>query len=564
MTPAPAPGPLGPRPATGPPQPAVSAATGSLARSGASMAAGTLVSRVLGMVRGVLITGVLGTGLSGSAFGVANTIPNSFYLLIAGGVLNAVLVPQIAKAASHDDGGEDFVNRLLTLALGVMAAATVLATVAAPLLVRLYASSTFPTDGIALCVTFALICLPQIFFYGLYTVLGQVLNARGRFAAYMWAPAIANVIAIAGLVVFMARGLPGRNPDGWTPEMFLLIAGVATLGIVVQALVLLWPLRRIGFRYRPVWGFRGVGLGSASTVALWTFAAIAVSQLGYVVTSRAVTFADAQAHLTGVQSAGQVAYANAFLLFMLPHSLVTVSLVTALFTRLSYAAHEGRTRDVIHDLGQGLRLPAVVLIPVTFAGVLLAPWATNAIFVRNSIPETDAIAHVMTAMLLGIVPYGWLYLIQRVFYAYEDARTPFALQVVVTVLATVANLASFALPPQWVGVGVGVGQTVSNLLAALVGFVLLRRRLGRLGLGRAVQQNLRLVLASVAGTMVGGALLLLLRHLLGVGRGSVMLTLVLVAGVFSVVTLAVAARLRVREVHEVLGPLLRRAGSHPA
>ncbi len=529
------------------------------------MAAGTLASRVLGMVRGVLVTGVLGTGLSGVAFGVANTLPNSFYLLIAGGVLNAVLVPQIAKAASHDDGGENFVNRLLTLALTVMASATVLATLAAPLLVRLYASAKFPSNGITLCVIFAFICLPQIFFYGLYTVLGQVLNARGQFAAYMWAPAVANVVAIAGLVVFVARGLHGRAaPDQWTPEMFVLIAGVATLGIVAQALVLLWPLRRIGFRYRPVWGFRGVGLGSASRVAGWTFAAIAVSQLGYIVTSRAVTYADGQAHAQGVQGAGQVAYANAFLLFMLPHSLVTVSLVTALFTRLSYAAHQGRSRDVVHDFGQGLRLPAVVLIPVTFAGALLAPWATNAIFLGNTISETDAMAHVMTAMVIGIVPYGWLYLIQRVFYAYEDARTPFWLQVVVTVLATAANLASFTLPPQWVGVGVGVGQTVSNLVAALLGFVLLRRRLGALHLGPAVQQNLRLVVASVAGTVVGGALLLLLRQVLGTGRISVIITLFAVAAVFAVVTLVVAARLRVREVHEVLGPLLGRVGSRAA
>ena len=532
-----------------------------LARASAMMAAGTLTSRVLGMVRGILLSAVLGLAITGSTFDVANTLPNNFYLLIAGGILNAVLVPQIAKAASHDDGGEDFVNRLLTLAIVFMAVATVLATAAAPVLVRIFASSSWGSDEMALAVTFAFICLPQIFFYGLYTLLGQVLNARGRFTAYMWAPVFANVVAIAGLVIFLGRGLPRRAAAGdWTPEMLFLVAGMATLGIVVQALVLVIPLRRIGFRYRPVWGFRGVGLGGASRVALWTFAAIAVSQLGFIVTSQVLTHADAVAQEEGVQGAGKVVYTNAFLLFMLPHSLVTVSLVTALFTRISYAAHEGRRRDVVSDLGRGLRMPAVVLIPATFGGILLAPWITHSIYLGNTIAETDAIAHVLVAMLVGLLPYGWLYLVQRTFYAYEDARTPFYLQVLVTIVATVANLLATTLPPQWVGVGVGVGQTVSNLVAALLGLVLLRRKLGRLQLQPVVRQNVRLVLASAVGTAVAGVLLLLLWHVLGVGRLAVIVTLLVVGGVFLLVTLVGAARLRVREVHEVLGPFVRRLG----
>lgn len=535
-------------------------ATPGLARSGAVMAAGTLASRVLGMLKGSLLTATLGVGVTGGVFTVANTLPNNFYILLAGGVLNAILVPQIAKAASHDDGGEDFVNRLLTLALVLMAGATVLATAAAPLLVRLYASDKLSSDAIALGITFAFICLPQIFFYGLYTLLGQVLNARGHFAAYMWAPVVANVVAIGGLVWYLTRGLPRRAPPGtWNAEMVWAVAGGATLGIVLQALVLLIPLRRIGFRYRPTWGFRGVGLRSASRVALWTFAAVAVSQLGFIVTSQVLTHADAIAG-HGVQAAGLNVYSNAFILFMLPHSLVTVSLVTALFTRMSYAAQQGRRRDVLHDLDRGLRMPAVLLIPATFAGVLLAPWATNAIYLGNTITETDAIAHVMTAMLLGLVPYGWLYLIQRVFYAYEDARTPFNLQLLVTVVATAFNLASIALPPQWVGVGVGVGQTVGNLAAAALGFVLIRRRLGRLRLRGAVQQNIRLVVASAVAMAVAGAALLLMRHVLGVGRVAVVTTLLVDAVIFLVVVLVAAARLRVREVHEVLGPLFRRLG----
>lgn len=535
--------------------------TSSLARSGAVMAAGTLASRVLGMVKGVLVTAIFGIGLTGGTFDVANTLPNNFYLLLAGGVLNAVLVPQITRAASHDDGGEEFVNRLLTLAIAVLAVATVLATIAAPLLVRLYASNKWGADEFALATTFAFICLPQIFFYGLYTLLGQVLNARGRFAAYMWAPVLANVVTIGALLVFLGRGLPRQvSTEGWTSEMIWLMAGGATLGIIAQALVLLIPLRRMGFRYRPVWGLRGVGLRTTSQVAAWTFAAIAVSQLAFIVTSKVLTDADATAEALGVQGTGKLAYSSAFVLFMLPHSMVTVSLVTALFTRMSQAAHAGRGGAVRDDLTRGLRTAAVLLIPFTVGGMLLAPLVTRSIFLGNPSSQTDAIAKILMAMLLGLLPYGWLYLVQRVYYAYEDARTPFWLQVIVSVVATVVNLGCFLLPPEWVGVGVGVGQSLSNLVAALIGFHLLRRRLGPLRLSSAVQQNARILVAALvaaAFAVLGYAVLV---HFVGTSRPATILTLAVVGGGYLLLTLAIAGRLRVPEVSELLAPITRRVG----
>ena len=111
-----------------------------------------------------------------------------------------------------------------------------------------------------------------------------------------------------------------------------------------RPLALWFPLRRSGFRYRPVWGFRGRGAAvGAPRSPLWTFAAVAVSQLGFIVTSKVMTRAGDLLDERGQVGAGVTAYGLAFLLFMLPHSLITVSLVTALFTRLSQAAHRGDT-----------------------------------------------------------------------------------------------------------------------------------------------------------------------------------------------------------------------------
>lgn len=538
----------------------------SLARSSAVMAAGTVVSRVLGFGRAALLSGAVGIGLAADTFQVANTLPNQFYLLLAGGVLNAVLVPQITKAASHDDGGHTFVNRLLTLSLALLVGATVLVTLAAPLLVRVFATREWDSDAVGLAVAFAFICLPQVFFYGLYTLFGQVLNARGQFAAYMWAPALANVVAIGGLLWFKVAYPASVKVADWTPGMIWILAGTATLGVAVQAVALWLPLRASGFRYRPVWGFRGVGLRSASKVAGWTFAAVALSQVGYIVTSQVMTRATHLLEGRHEVGAGLAAYGYAFLLFMLPHSLITVSLVTALFTRLSQAANRGDSEAVVADLGSGLRMPAVLLVPGTVAMVVLGTQAARVAFFDNTPQESAAIGRVMIAMMLGLVPFGWLYLIQRVFYAYEDARTPFRLQVVVTVVATVANLVAATVDPVHTGIVVGLGQTLSNLAAALLGFVLLRRRLGPLHLQASIRSYVRLVLASaVAGILTWlGVRALEAAGVDGRSWTGALVEAVVGGGAFVVIALTLAHVMRVREVALLLDPLVRRLRRRPS
>lgn len=533
----------------------------SIVRSSAIMAAGSLVSRILGLVRNTLTIAVVGLNLLGAdAWNAANTLPNIFHLLIAGGVLNAVIVPQITKAMRHEDGGVVYINRLLTLAVTVLAGVTLVLTLAAPVLISLVVSSSWDSPARGLATAFAVICLPQVFFYGLYTLLGQVLTAHNRFGMFMWAPALANVVAIAGLTWFLVTGAELKAPvSDWSPTMIGVLAGSATLGIALQALVLIPPLRATGLRYRPVWGIRGSGLGSASRIAVWAFAAVAVGQLGYFVNSRVLTGATYRATQSGIEAAGLTAYANSYLLFMLPHGLVTVSLVTALFTRLSHSAHDGDTAAVTADLRRGMTMPAVLLIPATAVVVLLAPYVLAALLPGTDRSATNASVGLLVTMMIGLVPYGWFFLLQRAFYAYEDGRTPFALQIVVTIVAVAVTLIGSTRPADQVAVWVGSGQTLSNLAAALLGFWLLRRRLGPLHLHRVVRQNVRLIVATGVATAVGWVSLRLLSGLVAVDTwlGSV-IACVVVGLIVLVVTLAVAAKLRVREVTEVLAPLSQR------
>jgi putative peptidoglycan lipid II flippase len=535
----------------------------SVGRSGAVMAAGTLVSRVLGLVRTSLLASVIGVaGLTADAFTAANTLPNQFYALLAGGAVQAVLVPQIIRARRRPDG-DDFVNRVVTVSIVFFGVSTVLLTALSPLIVRIFYA---PTDAAAvrLAVVFAFICMPQLFFYGMYTVLGQVLTANGRFAAFTWAPALANIVAVAGLLWFRAADLPlGAAPGEWTPQMIGILAGTATLSIAVQCAGLLPALRRMGFGYRWLWGLRGYGFGEMSNIAKWTLGSIVVQQLGFVVTSRVLTSASAAGAQAGLDVPTLATFQNAYLIITLPHGLITVSLVTALYTRLSEAAAVGDDRAVVGYHNQGMRLPAVFLLPVVALSMGLAPLVASTIFFGNSLEGTAAVATVLYALLWLVIPFGWGFLNDRVLYAQTQTYLTFRIQLVVTTTATLVTLFAATVPPGSTAVVVSLGQAFAYLVGSLIGFGVLRRQHGRLGLGSTALMYLKLGVPSAVGAL---ALAFAVNHLLpdvGAQRGLRALavgSLVLgVAGLLQLgFTWGVAHVLGVREIRAALDPLTRR------
>lgn len=522
----------------------MSSADRGLARNSAVMAAGSLASRLLGLIRTSMLFGVFAYSAPGQAWTVATTLPNMINLLLAGGVLNAVLVPQITKAAQQGQGGQEFVERLLTLTILLIAGVTLLALPLAPLLVRLYASGFTPATT-SLAVAFALICLPAIFFYGLYTMLGQVLNARGQFAAFMWSPALCNVIWVAGIALFIRQHgtNSARSPD-WTWPMIWLMAGTLTVGVAAQALVLILPLWRGGFRFRPRAGFRNAGLGTAGRVAGWTFASLALSQVSFLVVSRVLTpVAEPDPNLTG--------YQNAFLLFMTPHGLITVSVVTALFTRLSVAAARGDLSRLRGDVGQGLRVVAVSMIPITVATFALAGPGMRVLYPANTAAETASQATLVVAMVLGLAPLGALYLAQRTFYAFEDARTPFLLAAVNSGLVIVGTLLCLLLPSQTRALGVCLVQSLGNLVAAVVAVICVGLRLR----GFAVGPVIRTVVRSLVASTPAGAAAFLVAWAISTGvpgRGGTLFALLAGVPVFVIGYVAVARRIHLVELEQVL------------
>lgn len=321
----------------------MSDSAGGLGRASAILAAGTVVSRILGFVRAVTLTTAIGTlGVASNAFAVGNQLPNNIYALIAGGILSAVLVPQIVKAATHRDGGQQFINRIVTLGIVLFALVTIAATLCAPLLVSVYAQSSstgrgFTPEAFALATAFAYWCLPQIFFYALYSLLSEVLNARRIFGPFTWAPVLNNVVSIAGLVIFMVMfGTAHANQSvaAWDAGRITLLGFTTTLGVAAQAIILFLFWKRAGLRYRPDFRWRGVGLGATGRAAGWLFGMVLITQLAGIVQTRVSTIASG--HGASVQVLQQ-----AWLLFMLPHGVIAVSIATAYFTRMSGHAAKG-------------------------------------------------------------------------------------------------------------------------------------------------------------------------------------------------------------------------------
>ena len=527
-----------------------------IGRASAILASGTIVSRILGFVNAAVLASAIGyIGAAADGFALATQIPNSIYALIAGGLLSAVLVPQIVRAGLHDDGGQRFINKLVTLGVVVFVIVAIAATLCAPWLVSLYAPG-FNADEFALATSFAYWCLPQVLFYALYSLIGQVLNARNVFGPFTWAPALNNVIAIAGVAAFILLfgGDPAHRDAGtWTAPMIALLGGAATLGIAAQAIVLCLFWRRAGLTFRPDFRWRGVGLGKTGTTAAWVFGMILITQIAAVVETRVAIEASGEASVSALK--------YAWLMFMLPHSIVTVSIATAYFTRMSTHARDGDLAAVKDDVASSLR--SILLIMVFAAiGLAVLAYPFSAVF-GGDFPDLSALGNVAIAYLVGLIPFTILFVLQRVFYALEDTRTPFVMQVIQSVVFVVGVLFAALLPVEWIAVGIAAVMTIAGTTQTVVAGVLLRRRLGGMDAAPVVRQALWFLGAAAAAGAVGVALVLALGGYTpgGFGSGGTvggLVTMAIGGTGMLVVYLGILALTRNPQLRDFAAPLLRR------
>nr|WP_156367529.1 murein biosynthesis integral membrane protein MurJ [Arthrobacter sp. Leaf69] len=542
-------------------------------RSSAIMAAGTLVSRFLGFAKTWMLAAALGLGSTvNDTFINANNLPNLIFLLVAGGVFNAVLVPQIIKASKAPDKGADYISRLLTLAVLVLLALTLAVTLLAPWVIELTTQGYSPQQK-ALAVSFAFWCLPQIFFYGLYALLTQVLNAHGAFGPAMWAPILNNIVAIAGLGMFIWMfGANVANPhtlDTWDSSQTFLVAGFSTIGVIAQTAILLVPVFRLRLGLRPRFGWRGVGLGHAARLSVWTLATAAVGQLAFLYVMRIATIPGAER--LRLEQAGDPAAdtmpGNAVLevasqLYLLPHSIIALSLATVLFNRMTRASQDGDRAALRNALSHGLRTMAVATVFGALALFALA--GPLGMFFSGGVKQDGVmLAQTLTILALSTPFMSANFMMSRVFYANEDARTPFFIQLVLALVNVVAAFTIQFLPFDQIIFAIAILYTGGNILSVIVSAVFLRRLLGHLDGPRIANSYIRMGYAALGSALAGAGALWLLGSYSPDGFAwstpiAALVTIAVVGPVMLAAYLLLLKLFRVTELSDLLQPLLGR------
>jgi putative peptidoglycan lipid II flippase len=564
----------------------------SVLSSSAVMAVGTVFSRASGLLRGLLLAAALGTQLHADGFNIANTIPNMLYILLAGGVFNAVLVPQLVRSMKFDeDGGEAYTNRIITLAGVFLAGVTAVLVIAAPLIMRLYLDPSYFHGGLDAqrdsVIAFARLCLPQVFFYGMFVLVGQVLNARGRFGPMMWAPIANNAISVGVLVIYLvsfgaAQNLcdhaghptlaalngPNSTLGGFSAGQEWVLGLGSTLGIAVQFLILIPYLRAAGFTFRPRFDFRGTGLGHTMRLGTWTVLFVVVNQIAYTVvvrlaskgTAHAVSAVCSTAHAD--PGTGYTIYSGAFLLIMVPHGIATVSLATATLPRLSAAAAAGDLRRLGRDVSSTLRTTLALILPFAALLPVVALPLTNLVYGYGASKNTASDYALSLALFApGLLFFTTHYLVLRGFYALERTRTVFWVQcVIAAVNIVVAIVVTANTSPQHTAPGLVVAYGASYFVGAVSSYSLLRRIVSGLDTAVLVRFLIRMVVAVAVATLAAWGSRELIEHFWAPGNGKLQALVTLgVPGVVDVaIFVALARALHITEVTALLGSRLPR------
>jgi putative peptidoglycan lipid II flippase len=538
-----------------------------LISASAWMAAGTIVSRLTGFLRAVLIVAAIGKSLNADIFTQANTIPNSLYILVAGGVFNVVLVPQLVRAMKNDsDGGEAYAHRVFTLGVVVLAGATAVLLVAVPLIARL----AFPTDlfGPELAApresAYDLMrwCLPQVFFYGVFVLVGQMLNSRERFGPMMWAPIVNNLVACAVLGVYMAAYGTSDASNGFTTNQEILLGLGSTLGIALQTLVLFPYLRAAGLRLRLRFDWRGVGLGHTLRLGLWTLLFVLINQVAYFIVSRLAVSATTDAAQGDGDPAGATVYQNAFLITQVPHAIITVSLVTATMPLLSRLAADGERDRVRSELTSTLRAALTIIVPVAVALACLGQPLATMLFSHGAlVGGTEVIGRTIAAFAPGLVLFTVHYCMLRGFYADEDTKTPFFVQLGLSATNIAAALAFTATaPPSWIAALLALAYALAYLVGVVASSTALSRRVGPIFDATMTRFTVRLAVAVAvsAAVMLGAVRGLDEAGISGDTASSALAVGAIAGGAGAIGYLGAARVVGLGEIRALLGALRRR------
>lgn len=502
----------------------------SLARPAVVMAVGTVLSRATGLGRIIAMAFALGVVESRLAdtYNIANTLPNVVYELVLGGVLTAVFIPVLVeqiKTADSDEQAEGGVSALVYSALIVLAVVSVLASLAAPWIMKMFTFRLADSERAAqqeLATFFFRFFAFQIFLYGYSAIADGLLNAHDRFAVPMFAPIVNNVVLI-GVFTLYGLGYGSGAAGDW------LLAIGTTAGVAAMAAVH-WPfVRRLPTKLHLVVDFAHPAVKKLVRLSGWTIGYVLVNQIGFAIS---LILAN------GVQG-GPTAYFIAFAFFQLPYGVVAVSIMTALVPTLARHAIDRDWPAFSLRTARGLRATAVLLIPATAAFVALSLPGVELLLQHGAMSSASSqlVARVLQMFALGIVPFSAWLLFLRAFYAMQDARTPFYLNLFEVATTVALDVPFFVL---WKIPGLALAHTCGYVVGSGVAAVALARRVGGLD-GR--HTALQIAKTSLAGLLAGVAMFGVSWLLSGIGGSLRPLIQLLVGGVSGAGVFFLVARL---------------------
>ncbi len=507
-----------------------------IVRSSAAVAAGTLLSRVTGLLRVAVLAYAVGKFTLADTYNLANSTPNIVYELVLGGVLSATLVPLFVERIEHHD--ERAISALFTVAISALTVLTALAMLFAPLIARLYALDSKLTGSaraaqLHVMTILTLWFLPQMLFYGLTALATALLNAHRRFVAAAFAPVLNNVLVIGVLVAFAhsitgarAQWIDVRRISGDAGRLTLLGAGT-TAGIAVMALVLVPALRHASTRLRFAFDWRHPAVRTMLRLSGWTF--------GYVVTNQVALLIVLVLANGGSGNASAYLYAYAF--FQVPQGLLAVSIMTTMMPELARSAAQRDFAGLAYRFRVGLRYLLLLMIPAAVLFIALAQPMLG-VLVRGDFRPHDAVvtAQTLQAMSIGLVPFSVYLYTLRGFYALHDTFTPFWIN---TIENGVNVALAFALYPSLGVQGLALAWSGAYTVAAVVAVVVLRRRVPgpvdravgvsviRAGIATALLAIVAVVLAGAIGHATANRALVA-AGVAGLGGGAAYLVLLLV------------------------------------
>jgi len=527
------------------------------------MAAGTLASRVTGVFRDIALVAAIGTGIFSDTYSVANSIPNIIYILIAGGAINAVFIPALVRHMEDDDDqGKQFTDQLLTLVGLVLLGIVIITVLIAGLIVHLYATKLWTPEEFDVATMFARWCLPQIFFYGLYTLASQILNSRNSFALPMYAPIVNNVIVIVTAAMFVSLMSAVPTADSVTMAQINLLGFGTTLGVMAQALILIPALKKSGYGFKPNFQFRNVGNGKVGNLAKWTIGFVLVNQITFLMVSNLTTLANVL--VSGdpnTVAVGFTSYQKGQLMMMLPHSIITVSIITALLPRLSRQAHDKDLSAFGGELSASLRLVSALIIPSAVFLLAAGPWIGALLYGygASSTAQGAALGGVASMFALGLPAFSLFYVLLRSYYAQENTKTPFMINLGFNGLHILIGFTLFSFMPQGLQVaGLALGYSISYVITCALTWMRVGKRVPEIRNSGHLRLIVRVTSASIFAAFVAYLLVrLTITNQSDLSALRVGLAIGIFTISFSLIYLGLAKLLRISEVAAVLA-LVRR------